>query len=50
MVPCMLRTTYQRGADEGSSGLKEARRRTMLENTARVDRLSIQCSAKRNTV
>ena len=25
----MLRTTYQRGADEGSSGLKAARRRTM---------------------
>jgi len=27
--PCMLRTTYQRGAVEGSSGLKAARRRTM---------------------
>jgi hypothetical protein len=29
MAPCMLRTTYQRGAGEGSSGLKAARRRTM---------------------
>lgn len=28
-VPCMLRTTYQRGEAEDSSGLKAARRRTM---------------------
>jgi hypothetical protein len=30
MVPCMLRTTYQRGADVGSSGLKAARRGLMF--------------------
>jgi hypothetical protein len=30
MVPCMLRTTYQRGAGVGSRGLKATRRRTML--------------------
>jgi hypothetical protein len=29
MAPCMLRTTYQRGAGEGSRGWKAARRRTM---------------------
>ena len=28
-VPCMLRTTYQRGEEQDSSGLKAARRRTM---------------------
>jgi hypothetical protein len=28
--PCMERTTYQRGAGVGSSGLKAARRRTMF--------------------
>jgi hypothetical protein len=29
MVPCMLRTTYQRGAGVESSGLKTVRRRTI---------------------
>jgi hypothetical protein len=30
MEPCMVRTTYQRGAGVGASGLKAARRRTIL--------------------
>jgi hypothetical protein len=30
MEPCMVRTTYQRGADTMLSGLKAVRRRTIL--------------------
>jgi hypothetical protein len=36
MDPCMVRTTYQRGVDVGSSGWKVARRRTMLGNLQRT--------------